>query len=75
MPPEPNSNIQAVEPTLVSKIPMDITGQNYAGFMEKEVLKPLGMVYSSYRQPPSDTADLATGYCEDGKPVKGKYHV
>ena len=54
---------------------MDITGQNYAGFMEKEVLKPLGMVYSSYRQPPSDTADLATGYYEDGKPVKGKYHV
>lgn len=54
---------------------MDITGQDYAGFMEKEVLKPLGMMHSSYQQPPADTAWLATGYYESGKPVKGKYHV
>jgi CubicO group peptidase (beta-lactamase class C family) len=54
---------------------MDITGQDYATFMEKEVLKPMGMMNSSYRQPPTDTLDLATGYYEDGKPVTGKYHV
>jgi CubicO group peptidase (beta-lactamase class C family) len=35
----------------------------------------MGMLNSSYRQPPTDTADLATGYYGDGKPVKGKYHV
>jgi len=61
--------------TITQQMLMDITGQDYAGYMEKEVLKPLGMMHSSYRQPPTDTADLATGYYEDGKPVKGKYHV
>ena len=54
---------------------MDITGRDYADFMEKEVLKPIGMLHSSYRQPPTDTMELATGYYENGKPVKGKYHV
>lgn len=54
---------------------MDVTGQEYAAYMEKEVLKPMGMMHSSYRQPPADTADLATGYYSDGKPVTGKYHV
>lgn len=61
--------------TISQQLLMDVTGQDYAGFMEKEVLKPLGMFHSSYQQPPSDTADLATGYYGDGKPVKGKYHV
>lgn len=61
--------------TITQQMLMDITGQDYASFMEKEVLKPLGMMHSSYRQPPTDTAELATGYYEDGKPVKGKYHV
>ena len=61
--------------TISQQMLMDITGQDYAGFMEKEVLKPLGMMHSSYHQPPADTAELATGYYGDGKPVKGKYHV
>ena len=54
---------------------MDITGKDYASFMEKEVLKPIGMMHSSYSQPAIDTTELATGYYEDGRPVKGKYHV
>lgn len=61
--------------TVSQQMLQDITGQDYASFMEKEVLKPLGMLNSSYRQPPTDTQDLATGYYEDGRPVKGKYHV
>ncbi len=61
--------------TITQLMLQDITGQDYASFMEKEVLKPMGMHHSSYRQPPADTADLATGYYGDGKPVKGKYHV
>jgi len=54
---------------------MDITGKNYADWMWKNVLKPLGMKNSSYQQPPADTTNLATGYYGSGEPVKGKYHV
>ena len=43
--------------------------------MQEEVLKPLGMTNSSYRQPPTDTANLATGYYQNGNPVPGNYHV
>jgi CubicO group peptidase (beta-lactamase class C family) len=61
--------------TITQMMLQDITGQDYATFMEREVLKPMGMLNSSYRQPPTDTANLATGYYGDGRPVKGKYHV
>ena len=61
--------------TISQQLLMDVTGQDYAAFMGKEVLKPLGMKHSSYQQPPTDTARLATGYYENGRPVKGKYHV
>ena len=53
----------------------DVTGEAYATFMEREVLKPLGMTNSSYVQPPADTANLATGYYRNGQSVRGKYHV
>lgn len=61
--------------TITQQILMDITGADYADWMQKNVLKPLGMKNSSYRQPPVDTTNLATGYYNDGKPVNGKYHV
>lgn len=61
--------------TITQQLLMDITGKPYAEWMWKNVLKPLGMKNSSYQQPPTDTANLATGYYGDGKPVKGKYHV
>jgi CubicO group peptidase (beta-lactamase class C family) len=61
--------------TITQLMLQDVTGEDYAAFMEREVLKPMGMEHSSYRQPPADTTDLATGYYENGKPVKGKYHV
>ncbi len=54
---------------------MDVTGQVYADYMQREVLDPLGMENSSFEQPPIDRAELATGYYENGRPVKGKYHV
>ncbi len=61
--------------TITQLMVSDITGRNYAEFMQEEVLKPLGMKNSSFGQPPGDTNNLATGYYESGKPVKGKYHV
>jgi CubicO group peptidase (beta-lactamase class C family) len=55
----------------------DITKRNYAEWMQKHVLKPLGMNNSSYLQPPHSKvhSKLATGYYQDGKPVKGNYHI
>ncbi len=61
--------------TLTQLLLTSITGKKYDEYMQEQVLKPLGMTNSSYRQPPTDTANLATGYYKNGKPVKGKYHV
>jgi CubicO group peptidase (beta-lactamase class C family) len=55
---------------------MDITGQPYADYMKKRVLKPLGMAVSTFEQPGTeDNALLATGYNTGGKPIPGKYHI
>ncbi|MEO8821741.1 MAG: serine hydrolase domain-containing protein, partial [Ginsengibacter sp.] len=55
----------------------DITGQPYDKYMWQNVLKPMGLIHSFYTQPPP--ADklglLATGYYNDGKEVKGEYHI
>lgn len=63
--------------TLSQLLLMDITKTDYAEWMQKNVLNPLGMTNSSYMQPPPATVstNLATGYYNDGKPVKGKYHI
>ena len=61
--------------TITQLMLTNITGRDYASFMQEEVLKPLGMNHSSYQQPSSDTSELATGYYTNGTSVKGKYHV
>jgi CubicO group peptidase (beta-lactamase class C family) len=61
--------------TISQLLLMSISGADYADYMQKEVLRPLGMTNSSFQQPPSETSNLATGYYQDGKPVSGKYHV
>lgn len=61
--------------TITQLILKDITGKDYAQWMQQHVLTPLGMKNSSYNQPPTDTANLATGYYNNGRPVHGKYHV
>lgn len=63
--------------TISQLIVQDVTGQPYDEFMWKNVLKPMGMTNSSYTQPPTKKSEkfLATGYYNDGKPVKGKYHI
>jgi CubicO group peptidase (beta-lactamase class C family) len=63
--------------TITQLIVTDVTGQPYDVYMQKNVLDPMGMKSSSYRQPPSgtDSTLLATGYKPDGTPVPGKYHV
>ncbi len=58
-------------------IVQDVTGQPYDTYMWNNVLKPLGMTNSFYTQPPpADKQNLlATGYYNDGKAVKGNYHI
>jgi len=55
----------------------DITGKPYDEYMWQNVLKPMGLIHSFYTQPPpADKLNLlATGYYNDGKEVKGKYHI
>ena len=62
--------------TTISQLVLtNITKSNYADWMQKNVLEPLGMTNSSYQQPPTTTNNLATGYYGNGQSVKGKYHV
>jgi CubicO group peptidase (beta-lactamase class C family) len=62
--------------TTISQLMLtSVTGRRYEEYMQKEVLTPLGMSHSSFAQPNPDTAELATGYYNNGKTVPGKYHV
>jgi hypothetical protein len=63
--------------TITKKICMDITGQAYDVYMQKQVLDPMGMTSSFYTQPPAPTAFplLATAYYANGSPVKDKFHI
>ena len=55
----------------------DITGQPYDEYMWQNVLKPMGLIHSFFTQPPpaDKLSLLAAGYYNDGKEVKGKYHI
>ena len=61
--------------TISQQMLMDVTHQPYDQYMRERVLKPMGMVNSSYTQPPAKNTLLATGYKSSGKEVAGKYHV
>ena len=61
--------------TITQLILTNITNSNYADWMQKNVLQPLGMTNSSYQQPPMVAANFATGYYRNEKPVTGKYHL
>ncbi len=55
----------------------DITKQPYEDWMYENVLKPIGMVNSTYAQPPAkDKLPLCSAaYRGDGTPVERKFHV
>jgi len=63
--------------TISQLIMMDVTKEPYDNFMQKNVLDPMGMTSSSFKQPPSknNAEILATGYKSDGREVEGKYHI
>ncbi|MBK8699424.1 MAG: serine hydrolase [Saprospiraceae bacterium] len=64
--------------TSISQVMLtDIVQQPYEQWMYENVLKPIGMVHSTYAQPPA--ADIrskcATAYNSDGVALDGKFHV
>jgi len=63
--------------TISQLMVMDITKVPYAQYMWNNVLKPLGMLNSTYAQPPvgKKPNQLATGYKENKDEIKGKYHI
>lgn len=63
--------------TISQKIVQELTGQPYDMFMKANILDPLEMKASFYSTVPPEslTNKLASGYLEDGNPVKGKYHL
>ena len=62
--------------TISQLIVMDVTGQPYDVYMQKNVLQPLGMKNSFYSIPPpvDKIGFLSTAYREDGNAVAGGYH-
>jgi CubicO group peptidase (beta-lactamase class C family) len=63
--------------TISQLILTDITHQPYEKYMNEQVLKPLGMIASSFAQPPVNIKPelLATGYDMSGKEIPGKFHI
>jgi CubicO group peptidase (beta-lactamase class C family) len=62
--------------TITQQIVIDVTGLPYEDYMRENVLKPMGMNTSFYKQPKNVNASLlATAYHEDGSEVPGKYHM
>ncbi|MBC7889309.1 MAG: beta-lactamase family protein [Ferruginibacter sp.] len=63
--------------TIAQLMIADITGEPYDVFMWKNILEPMGMTNSFYTQPPLKEKQnlVATAYYNNGKEVKGKYHI
>ncbi len=63
--------------TVVQQLLVDATGQPFPQLLEDSVLKPFGMVHSSFAQPlPKKLADLAaTPYRTAGEPVPEGPHI
>lgn len=64
--------------TISQLIVTEITRETYEDYMERHILKPMGMTDSFFHQPPpNDTRHLlATGYRTDGREMSGgKYYI
>ena len=63
--------------TVAQLLMSDVTGEPFPRLMEDLVLRPSGMVHSTYEQPlPAALAhNAATAHRRDGTPVAGKWHT
>ena len=72
-----NSEYSGGGVTISQMIVMDVSKEPYDKFMAENVLKPMGMINSTFTQPPVGIKSqlLATAYREDGKEIPGKYNI
>ena len=63
--------------TITQLLIKDLTKKPYEKYMEKEVLRPLNMQNSTYKQPvgKGPWKQYATAYYTNGQPVKGRFHI
>lgn len=63
--------------TVAQLLMSDVTGRPFAQLMEETVLRPIGMIHSTYAQPlPATlTHNAATAHRRDGTPIAGKWHT
>jgi CubicO group peptidase (beta-lactamase class C family) len=63
--------------TISQLIIEEVSKQPYHVFLYNNVLKPMGMLQSTYQQPPAPERmkNIATGYRADGTEVENKFHV
>jgi CubicO group peptidase (beta-lactamase class C family) len=63
--------------TVMQQLVEDVSGRAFADYMRDEVLKPLGMTSSTFRQPlASELARrAAAGYMVDRSEVPGRWHI
>lgn len=62
--------------TIVQKVIEDITNMPFETYMDSEILKPLGMIHSTFSQPLSkDKFQIASAaYDDEGKIIDGNWH-
>jgi CubicO group peptidase (beta-lactamase class C family) len=63
--------------TVMQQMMIDVTGKSFPEYMAEAVLKPLGMMSSTYEQPlPREMmSSAATGYAIGGEAIAGRWHV
>jgi CubicO group peptidase (beta-lactamase class C family) len=63
--------------TVLQQWIMDVTGKPFSQFMHETVLKPLGMIHSTYDQPLSPEFELraASGHDANGHAIVGRWHI
>jgi len=62
---------------IVQQLLMDVTGKPFPEIMQETVLRPSGMISSTFEYPlPKEREDAAaTGHRANGQPLKGKWHT
>jgi CubicO group peptidase (beta-lactamase class C family) len=62
--------------TVMQLVLVDVTGRPFPMFMREEVLRPLGMMHSSFEQevPADRAARIARAHNREGAPIAGGWH-
>jgi CubicO group peptidase (beta-lactamase class C family) len=63
--------------TVAQALMSDATKEPFPALMDRLVLRPLGMIHSTYEQPLGDVraSQAASAHGVDGQPIPGRFHV